>query len=286
MEIRRNSARIWSKMGSRAVYGLALMELARERNDFYVVTADLAASSGLARFVTEFPERFVNVGIAEQNLIGVASGLAKDGSPVFASSFAPFITMRACEQVRMNMGYMHLNVKTVGLGAGLVLGYLGNSHYGIEDVSVMRCIPGMTIVSPADGMEIFKAVEAIEDYVGPVYLRLTGGPGIPIVYNQDFEFKIGKANILRDGRDVAIVATGTMVHCAIEASNILADSGIECTVVDMHTIKPLDEKCLDELLKHKLMVTIEEHTVIGGLGSAVLEYIGSKREKPPVLCIR
>lgn len=285
MEIKKNSIRMWSRLGARAVYGMAITELAKEKKEFYVVTADLAVSSGLARFVNEFPDRFVNVGIAEQNLIGIASGLAKDGTAVFASSFAPFVTMRACEQVRMNMGYMQLNIKTVGMGAGLIMGYLGNSHYGIEDVAVMRCIPGMTIISPADGLEIFKAVEAVERYIGPVYLRLTGGPGIPVVYDQDFEFIIGKANVLSNGIHVAIIATGTMVYYAREASAILGTKGIECTVVDMHTIKPLDEKCIDELLGHKLIVTLEEHTIIGGLGSAVLEYVGCKTERPPVLLL-
>lgn len=285
MELKKNSVKIWSRAGARAVYGMAVMELAKEKEDFYVVTADLAISSGLARFVTEYPARFINVGIAEQNLIGIAAGLAKDGTAVFATSFAPFITMRACEQVRMNMGYMGLNIKTVGLGSGLIMGYLGNSHYGIEDVSVMRCIPGMTVVSPADGLEIFKAVEAIEEYQGPVYLRLTGGPNLPIVYEEDFDFRLGKANIIRKGADVAIIATGSMVYYAMEASKSLSRQGIECSVVDMHTIKPLDSECLDSLLDTKLMVTLEEHTIIGGLGSAVLEYIGQKRERPPVLTL-
>lgn len=284
MEIKKNNAKIWSRLGARAVFGMALTELAKEK-DFYVATADLASSSGLARFVTEYPDRFFNAGIAEQNLIGLASGLAKDGTPVFATSFSPFITMRACEQVRMNMGYMKLNVKTVGLGAGLIMGYLGNSHYGIEDISVMRCIPGMTIISPADGAEIVKAVEAAEAYYGSVYLRLTGGPGLPVVYEDDFEFRIGKANVLRNGTQIAVIAAGTMVYYALKAADILLANGIECTVVDMHTIKPLDEKCIDTLMGHKLVVTIEEHTTVGGLGGAVLEYVGSKRERPPVLLL-
>ncbi len=285
MELKKNSIKVWSRAGARAVYGMAIMELAKEKSDFYVVTADLAVSSGLARFVTEYPDRFINVGIAEQNLIGIAAGLAKDGTAVFATSFAPFITMRACEQVRMNMGYMGLNIKTVGLGSGLIMGYLGNSHYGIEDVSVMRCIPGMTIVSPADGLEIFKAVEAIEKYQGPVYLRLTGGPNLPIVYEEDFDFQLGKANVIMHGTDVTIIATGSMVYYAIETSKRLAAQGIKCSVVDMHTIKPLDGECLDSLSNTRLMVTLEEHTIIGGLGSAVLEYMGSKKERPPVLTL-
>lgn len=285
MEITRSKTKLWSKLGSRAVFGMALTELAKERNDFYVLTGDLCHSSGLARFEEEFPQRLINMGIAEQNMVGVAGGMAKDGTPVFATSFAPFITMRACEQVRMNMGYMQLNVKTVGLGAGLVMAQLGNSHYGLEDVAVMRSIPGITIVSPADCTEIVKSVEAIADYKGPVYLRLTGGPGNPAVYREDYDFAIGKANILRQGKDVAIVAAGTMVYQSLQAAENLAEQGIEATVIDMHTIKPLDVECLESLTKYSLIVTVEEHTVIGGLGSAVAECLASKKQKPAQLLI-
>lgn len=285
MEITRSKTKLWSKLGSRAVFGMALTELAKERDDFYVLTGDLCHSSGLARFEEEFPQRLINMGIAEQNMIGVAGGMAKDGTPVFATSFAPFITMRACEQVRMNMGYMQLNVKTVGLGAGLVMAQLGNSHYGLEDVAVMRSIPGITIVSPADCTEIVKAVEAVADYKGPVYLRLTGGPGNPAVYREDYDFAIGKANILRQGKDVAIVAAGTMVYQSLQAAEILGREGISSTVVDMHTVKPLDVECLDSLMGHRLIVTVEEHTVIGGLGGAVAEYLSQKKQRPPHLLI-
>ena len=285
MEIKKSKTRLWSKLGSRATFGMALLELAKEREDFFVMSADLCGSSGLARFQEQFPERFINLGIAEQNMLGVAGGMAKDGTPIFATSFAPFITMRACEQVRMNMGYMQLNIKTVGLGSGLIMAQLGNSHYGIEDVSVMRSIPGITIISPADCTEIVKAVGAIAEYKGPVYLRLTGGPGNPVVYNEDFDFEIGKANFLRKGSDVALIATGTMVYQAQLAADILAEGNISATVVDMHTIKPLDEACIDSLLQHKLLVTVEEHTVCGGLGSAVAEYLVQKQHKPVQLLL-
>ena len=218
IEITKAKARLWSRLGARAVFGQAILETAKERDDFYVLSADLAQSSGLVRFRGEFPDRFVNCGIAEQNLIGIAAGLAKDGTNVFATSFSPFVTMRACEQVRMNMGYMQLNIKTVGLGSGLVMAQLGNSHFGLEDASVMRAIPGMTVINPADGAEIVKAVEALCEFSGPAYLRLTGGPGLPVVYEEDFDFRIGKAIPLRDGKDVAIIATGTMVRYALEAA--------------------------------------------------------------------
>ena len=259
MEIKKSKTKLWSKLGSRAVFGMALTELAEERQDF--------------------------CGIAEQNMIGVAGGMAKDGTPIFATSFAPFITMRACEQVRMNLGYMQLNVKTVGLGAGLIMTQLGNSHYGIEDVSVMRAIPGMTIISPADCTEIVKAVEALADYPKPAYLRLTGGPGNPVVHSEDYDFEIGKANILREGSDVAIIAAGTMVYQSLQASEVLSERGISSTVVNMHTIKPLDTEAIKNLLAHKIIVTVEEHTVCGGLGSAVAEFLAPIKNKPPQILI-
>ena len=223
IEITKGKARLWSRLGARAAFGQAVLEMARQRDDFYAVSADLCQSSGLVKFREEFPNRFINAGIAEQNMIGIAAGLAKDGTNVFATSFAPFVTMRASEQVRMNMGYMQLNIKTVGLGSGLIMAQLGNSHYGIEDASVMRAVPGMTVIEPCDGAEIMKAVEALCGYGRPAYLRLTGGPGLPVVYEGDFDFRIGKAIKIRDGKDVAIIAAGTMVHYALEAACLLTE---------------------------------------------------------------
>lgn len=285
IQITKRDAKIWSRMGARATYGMAITEMARQRDDFYVMSADLCQSSGLFKFREEFPNRFINSGIAEQNLIGVAAGLAKDGTCIFASSFSPFITMRACEQVRMNMGYMQLNVKTVGLGSGLIMAQLGNSHYGIEDGSVMRVIPGITVVNPADGVEIMKTVEALCDYPHPAYLRLTGGPGLPIVYEEDIDFQIGKAIHVREGKDIAIIACGTMVYYAKQAAEILAEKGIEASVIDMHTIKPLDTAAVDAELGKKLIVTVEEATVVGGLGSAVAEHLAPKKVRPVQLML-
>lgn len=286
MEIKKSKTRLWSKLGSRATFGMALLDMAAERDDFLALSGDLVQSSGLLRFAEKYPDRLYNMGIAEQNMIGVAAGLAKDGTPVFATSFAPFITMRAAEQVRLNMGYMGLNIKTVGLGSGLIMGILGNSHYGLEDVSIMRAIPNMMIVNPADCTEVVKAVAAIMDYNGPVYLRLTGGPGNPVVYADDYDFKLGKAIKLHAGEDVAIVAAGTMVHQSLLAADVLENMGISTTVVDMHTIKPLDTEIIDEIsTTHKLLVTVEEHTVCGGLGSAIAEYLAPRVNKSPQLLI-
>ncbi len=282
--ITKAKARLWSRLGARATLGQALLEAARE-HDFYVMSADLAQSSGLGRFKGEFPERFMNAGIAEQNMIGMAAGLAKDGTCVFATSFSPFVTMRACEQVRMNMGYMQLNIKTVGLGSGLIMAQLGNSHFGIEDAAVMRAIPGMTVVCPADGAEIVRCVEALCEYDKPAYLRLTGGPGLPVVYEEDMDFRIGKAIPLREGKDIGIIACGTMVHSALAAAGLLSAKGIEASVTDMHTLKPLDGEAVDTLLDKKLIVTVEEASIIGGLGSAVAEHLAAKKHKPPQLML-
>lgn len=285
IKVTRRDAKLWSRLGARATYGMAILEMAKQRDDFYVMSADLCQSSGLFKFREEFPDRFINTGIAEQNLIGVAAGLAKDGTNIFASSFAPFVTMRACEQVRMNMGYMQMNIKTIGLGSGLIMAQLGNSHYGVEDGSVMRVIPGMTVVNPADGVEIMKTVEALCDYPHPTYLRLTGGPGLPMVHEDDIDFQIGKAIQIREGKNIAIIACGTMVYYAKRAAEILAEKGIEASVIDMHTIKPLDTKAVDKELGKSLIVTVEEATIVGGLGSAVSEYLAPKKQKPAQLML-
>jgi len=285
IEIKKSKVKLWSRIGARAVYGQALLEAARENDGFFVISADLGQSSGLTRFKEEFPDRFFNAGIAEQNMIGIAAGLAKDGTCVFASSFAPFVTMRACEHVRMNMGYMQLNVKTVGIGSGLIMSQLGNSHYGIEDSAVMRVIPGMTIIEPADGVQIVKAVEALCEYNKPAYLRLTGGPNLPIVYEEDIDYCIGKSIKVREGMDICIFATGTMVYYAIKASVLLEQQGVQASVVDMHTIKPLDSNAIDENLGKKLIVSIEEASVIGGLGGAISEYLASLKDRPPLMIL-
>lgn len=285
-EINPSNARQWSRIGSRGVFGQAVLSAAENHPEMMVLSADLGNSSGLDRFKKTYPEQFLNTGIAEQNMVGVAAGLAKEGFNVFATSFAPFITMRAAEQVRMNLGYMELNVKAVAIGSGVSMSFLGNSHYGIEDVAVMRAIPNITVVSPADCAEIFKTIEAAAKLKGPMYIRLTGGVGNPPVYQEDYSFEIGKAVILTEPSDVTFIATGTMVYESLEATKLLATAGISAGVVNMHTIKPLDTKTLDiAIRKSKIIVTVEEHSVIGGLGSAVAEYKTSIMNAPPQLIL-
>ncbi|MQX38199.1 transketolase family protein [Roseospira navarrensis] len=286
MEITPRSARQWSRLGSRGIFGQAILSIAEDHPEMMVLSADLGNSSGLDRFKATYPDQFLNTGIAEQNMIGVAAGLAKEGYTVFATSFAPFIAMRASEQVRMNLGYMEMNVKAVAIGSGIAMGLLGNSHFGIEDVAVMRSIPNLTVVSPADCAAIVKTVEAAARFQGPMYIRLTGTANTPVVYTEDFPFEIGKAVPLREGADVALVACGSMVHAALKAAEALAEQGLAAAVLDMHTLKPLDGAALDALMATvPAVVTVEEHTVIGGLGSAVAEYMAPRAERVRHLAI-
>ncbi|MDR3355134.1 MAG: transketolase family protein [Synergistaceae bacterium] len=272
-------------MGSRAVFGSAMLELASQRDDVYVLSADLIISSGLDRFSKAYPDRCFNVGIAEQNLIGMAAGMAHDGAAVFATSFAPFVSMRAGEQVRVNLGCMGLNVKVVGISSGLEIAHFGNSHYGLEDISVMRSIPNITVLCPADGAEIIKVVFAAAETRGPVYIRLTGGANTPPVHADDYEFIIGKSIKLRDGNDITIIAHGAMVYHSIRAAEILQNNGISASVVNMHTVKPLDMAAVDEAALKGPVVTVEEHSVIGGLGGAVAERKSTLKNAFPQLFI-
>jgi transketolase len=281
MKITGKENKQWSRLGSRATYGQAILMLAEKLENLMVLSADLGNSSGLDRFKATYPEKFLNIGIAEQNMIGVAAGLAKEGSIVFASSFAPFISMRASEQIRMNMGYMNLNVKAVAIGSGVSMAFLGNSHFGLEDAAIMRSIPNITVVSPADCAEIVKTVFAAADYPHPMYIRLTGAVGFPPVYKEDYEFVIGKAVELKKGDDLTIIATGSMVYESLEAAKLLEEKGISATVINMHTIKPLDTEILDKAISlGKPIFTVEEHSITGGLGGAVAEYISGIPNTP------
>lgn len=265
---------------------MAMAELANTLPNLSLLTADLASLTGLERFKNAHPDMFYNVGIAEQNMVGVAAGMAKEGFVVFVTTYATFLTMRSYEQIRMNLGYMGLNVKLVGTGAGLVMGMSGNAHYAIEDIALMRALPNMLVVSPCDGLEIVKAVFAVAAHDGPAYMRLTGPMNSPIIHTGDYPFELGKAYRLREGKDITIIATGTMVHGALEAAKLLDKFGISATVINMHTIKPLDKKAVERACgESSLLVTVEEHTTVGGLGSAVAEYKATLQNAPPLLFI-
>ncbi len=274
ISIDKRKARAWSRMGPRAVYGQFLLEMARENPRILALSSDLGRSSGLAAFSRELPLQYFNTGIAEQNLVGISSGLARMDFKVFASTFAPFASLRAGEQVRMNLGYMQEPANLVALASGFALGFLGNSHFGIEDIAIMRAIPGLTIVSPGDCFELYKCLNAAKDSNAPMYIRLTGGVGMPVVYEDDYDYQIGKAEILRPIDQVTIIAHGTTVGHALRAVSELEIDGSSVGLVNMHTIKPLDTGVLNQVLeKSNHVLVFEEHTVIGGLGSAILEYM-------------
>lgn len=275
-EITRRNSRIWSRLGQRGtVCGVALPEIVSEQQNCYVITADLAHLSGLDRIRQNFPERFLNTGIAEQNMIGAAAGLAYEGNIVFATTYATFLSMRCYEQIRHNLGYQSANVKLIGSTAGLAMGMSGNTHYAFEDIAIMRVIPNMTIVSPADAAEAYQAVYQAACYDGPVYLRLTGNLNIPVLYQEPYQFQIGKAVLMRQGKGVILIASGVCVSDALKAADELKKDGIHSAVINMHTIKPLDVLAISEYLQEDLIVTIEEHYVVGGLGGAVAEYLSS-----------
>ncbi|MBQ1302746.1 MAG: transketolase family protein [Firmicutes bacterium] len=259
------------KQATRQAYGEVLVELGANNKDLVVMDADLSKSTMTVGFSKAFPERFFNMGIAEQNMYGVAAGLAASGKTVVASTFAMFATGRAFEIIRNSIGYPHLNVKICATHAGVTVGEDGASHQAIEDIALMRTIPGMTVLNPSDGVSARKAVEAAVAMEGPVYVRL-GRAAVPIVYDEDMDFEIGKGILVKDGTDVTIVATGIMVNEAMQAAEKLEAEGISARIIDIHTIKPIDEEIIVKAAKEtRGIVTAEEHSIIGGLGSAVAE---------------
>ncbi len=265
------------KKATRESYGEALAALGDKYEDLYVLDADLAAATKTGIFKKKFPERFFDCGIAEANMMGVAAGLAATGKIPFASTFAMFAAGRAFEIVRNSIGYPHLNVKIGATHAGISVGEDGATHQCNEDIALMRTIPGMTIINPADDVEAKAAVEAAIKYNGPVYMRF-GRLAVP-VFNDPatYKFELGKGIKLRDGKDIAIVATGLMVNEAIEAAKVLEAEGISAAVINIHTIKPIDEDIIVEAAKNTgLVLTVEEHSIIGGLGSAVCDVLSAK----------
>ena len=283
MNINEKNIKIWSTIGARATLGIAALELAKEIDNLMVLTCDVSTSAGLDRFRKTFPEKYLDLGIAEQNMIGVAAGLASENFNVITTTFAPFQTMRCCEQIKVNLGYMGQKICMVGIASGLTLGTLGYTHCCIEDIGILRSIPGMIIISPADSLETVKALEAAVKSKNPSYLRLTGSSNNPIVYNKDYEFEIGKSITLKQGKDITIFCSGTMVYQSLEAAKILESKKISSKVVNMHTIKPIDKMAIEEACNSSLIVSVEEHNVIGGLGSAISEYKSSLKQAPKQL---
>ncbi len=285
MIINERNIKLWSTIGARATLGIAVLELAKEIDNLMVLTCDVSTSAGLDRFRKTFPEKYLDLGIAEQNMIGVAAGLASENFNVITTTFAPFQTMRCCVQIKVNLGYMGQKICMVGIASGLALGTLGYTHCCIEDVGIMRSIPGITIISPADSLETVKALEKAVKSEKPSYIRLTGSSNNPIVYKKDYNFEIGKSITLREGKDITIFCAGSMVFQSLEAAKILESKNISATVINMHTIKPIDKVAIEKASSSKLIVSIEEHNIIGGLGSAIAEHKSSLKMSPKQLIL-
>lgn len=269
------------KIATRDAYGKALIKLGQENKDVIVMDADLSKSTRTSEFKNEFPERFVNMGIAEGNMMAVAAGISSCNKTVFASTFAIFAAGRAFEQIRNSICYPRLNVKVCATHAGITVGEDGASHQSVEDLSLMRSIPNMTVLCPSDAVETEAAIKAIAEYKGPCYVRLGRSPVNVINDNPQYKFEIGKGVELREGSDVSIFATGIMVDAALEAYEMLKKEGINARIVNIHTIKPIDKDIIVKAAKETgLIITAEEHSIIGGLGSAVCEVTSENRPVP------
>lgn len=274
MVVKSSNIRTWSRLGQRgSVFAIAFPELAKDKDNLKLLTADLSLLSGMDRFIRSYPDKFLNVGIAEQNMVGIAAGLAMEGYCVFATTYASFIAVRSLEHVRQHLSHMQCNVKLIGSSAGVIAAKSGISHWATEDIAFMRVLPNMTVLSAADSLEAIKIVQYAAEVKTPVYIRLSGGLNCPIVYKEDYNFEAGKMIRLKEGKNIAVIATGLMVAESMKAAELLEEEGIFVSVYNLHTIKPLDHESLKEIFDaYDLIVTVEEHNILGGMGSAVAEY--------------
>lgn len=295
MNVTSANIRKWSMLGQRgAIFGAAFPELGESVDNLKLVTADLSLLSGMDRFIQKYPEKFLNVGIAEQNMIGISAGLAMSGFSVFATTYASFIAVRSLEFVRQHLSYLGCNVKIIGSSAGVVAAKSGVSHWATEDIAFTRVLPNMQVFSPADSLEAIKIIEYAAKTEGPMYIRLSGGLNCPIVYKEDYDFIPGKLTFLgsqaldeskRPVKKVSIIATGLMVSRSLEAVKKITSENetenVQFDIYNMHTIKPIDKEGLDKTFEDSdLIVTIEEHNILGGMGSAVAEYKATKATAP------
>lgn len=269
-----------------SIFNLFLPDVIQDYPNLKILSSDMSYGARLERFKAFYPEHFINVGIAEENLIGVSAGLTSEGFKCVALAQATFITMRCYEQVRQYMSYMGYPIVLVGLSAGLIMQFMGNTHYAIEDIAIMRALPGVEVLSPADAVEAVRAFEYALSSNKPTYIRLTGSADAPLVYEQYGEYSPNKANVLKAGSDIAIIATGAMVGKALDAAKqIENNSGYNVSVVDMHSVSPIDKDIIEKCRNMKLIVTVEGHYTTGGLGSAVAEVLSEKAGSPRLLRI-
>jgi transketolase len=270
-----------NKIANRQVISEALLELANENKDILVLTSDSRGSASLVEFGKELPDQIVEVGIAEQNLVGIAAGLAASGKKAFVASPACFLSMRSIEQIKVDVAYSNTNVKLIGISGGVSYGALGMSHHSLQDLAVTRAIPGLDVMMPADRHEAKKMIEALVEYDQPVYLRIGRNPVEDSYVSEDYEFQIGKAVTMKAGNDITIIAAGETVRVALDSAEALRSEGIDCRVINMHTIKPLDnEAILKAAQETGRIITIEEHSIYGGLGSAVAEVVSQSHPVP------
>lgn len=284
--INKSKAETWASMGPRAMFGQFMLDLANRVDNLMVLSGDLGRSSGLDRFKKKFPDKYLSVGICEQNLVGVASGLSREGYKVFITSFAPFLSMRASEQIRMNLGYMKHNVNIIALGSGVSMAYLGNSHFGLEDINYIRSIPGINISCPADSAEMGKM---LYDYAlnerGPSYIRLTGVPGIKNVYQKNYNYRFGKAVNIFKGKEILILSHGSIVSNCVQAVQDLKKDNVNCSLININTLNPLDQSIFKKIDSHKYVIVIEEHSSIGGLYTIISEYLVKRGIKKKIFSL-
>lgn len=275
LEVKKTNIRAWSMLGQRGtVFSRVMPELAANDENIRLLTADLSLLSSMDRFIRDYPEQFLNVGIAEQNMIGIAAGMAMEGRRVFATTYSSFIAVRALEHVRQHLGHLRCDVKLIGTSGGVVASKSGISHWATEDIAFIRAIDGIEIYSPADALEAVKVMQYAATHEGPMYIRLTGSTDCPVVFKEDYDWQRGKNVVIREGDRTAILATGMMVKRALDAASILSEQGIEAEVADICSIKPLDEEYLKGLSgRFDRVFTIEEHSIMGGLGGAVAEVL-------------
>ena len=285
IEITKKNIRVWSMLGMRRILGPAMKDIIEQDKKVLFATADTGRYYAYDDLLRTYPENVVDVGIAEQNLIGASAGLQNEGFNVYAVTYATFLTARALDQIRVNLGYMGLGVKLIGEAGGMCDGNFSVTHMALEDVSNTRNIPNMRVICPADGMELVKTLAALKDAEYPAYVRMTGRFPIPVIYKEDYDFRIGKAVMLREGKDVAILSNGTLLGDVLAAADLLAEQGVDCKVINLHTVKPLDAEALREIAGYRLVVTAEEHVLYGGLGSAVAEFYAQEPVRPRMLML-
>lgn len=285
IEINKKQIRVWSMLGMNRTFGSVLEDLYEIDKRFILMTADTGKPISYDSFYRNHPESVMDLGIAEQNMIASGAGMVTEGFNVFASTYSTFITARALDQIRVNMGGMKIPLKLIGIGGGLSEGTLSMTHMGIDDIAALRCIAGMSVLVPCDALELYKMLVALMCYDKPAYVKLTGSTACPVINKADYDFQIGKSIVLREGIDVAIIACGAIINNVLKAADFLENDGISCKVINMHTISPIDSEMLSSVSGMKMIVSVEEHSVHGGLGGIISEWFSDKSKRPPHLII-